>query len=95
MRSCSTAYLIAARMRRFEPVSEIGLMPMPESVADVPAELVLEQLDELLRLGRALLDLEAGVDVLGVLPEDHHVDQLGVLHRRRHARNQRTGRRHT
>ena len=26
-----------------------------------------------------------GVDVLGVLPEDHHVDLLGVLHRRRHA----------
>ena len=53
--------------------------------ADVPAELLLQQLDELLRLGRALLDLEAGVDVLGVLAEDHHVDLLGVLHRRRHA----------
>ena len=26
-----TAYSIAARMRRFEPVSEIGLMPMPLS----------------------------------------------------------------
>jgi hypothetical protein len=25
--------------------------------------------------------LDAGVDVLGVLPEDHHVDLLGVLHR--------------
>ena len=31
--------------------------------------------------GGAGLDLEAGVDVLGVLAEDHHVDQLGVLHR--------------
>ena len=40
---------------------------------------------QLLGLGGALLDLEAGVDVLGVLAEDHHVDLLGVLHRRRHA----------
>ena len=31
LRFFSTAYLIAARIRRFEPVSEIGLMPMPES----------------------------------------------------------------
>ena len=30
-------------------------------------------------------DLVAGVDVLGVLPEDDHVDQLGVQHRRGHA----------
>ena len=37
------------------------------------------------RLRRAFLDLEAGVDVLGVLPEDHHVDLLRVLHGRRHA----------
>ena len=31
LRFFSTAYLIAARIRRFEPVSEIGLMPTPES----------------------------------------------------------------
>ena len=31
LRLCSTAYSIAARIRRFEPVIEIGLMPMPES----------------------------------------------------------------
>ena len=53
--------------------------------ADVPAELLLQDLDQPLRLGRAFLDLETGVDVFGVLPEDHHVDLLGVLHRRRHA----------
>ena len=29
--------------------------------------------------------LDAGVDVLGVLAEDHHVDLLGVLDRRGHA----------
>ena len=61
-------------------------MPMPAVGADVPAEGVVQELDELLRLGRALLDLEAGVDVLGVLAEDHHVDLLGVLHRRRDTR---------
>ena len=31
------------------------------------------------------LPLDAGVDVLGVLAEDHHVDLLGALHRRGHA----------
>ena len=35
-------------------------------------------------LGPAL-ELDARVDVLGVLAEDHHVDLLRVLHRRRHA----------
>jgi hypothetical protein len=53
--------------------------------ANVPAEVLLEDLDEALGLGGALLDLEAGVDVFGVLPEDHHVDLLGMLDRRRHA----------
>ncbi len=53
---------------------------------DLPAVLVVEEVDEAFDLGRALLELLAGVDVLGVLPEDHHVDVLGVLHRRRHAR---------
>ena len=27
----SSAYWMAARMRRFDPMGEIGLMPMPES----------------------------------------------------------------
>src|SRR3990172_187300 len=44
-----------------------------------------EEIDDLLGLGGALLPLDAGVDVLRVLPEDDHVDLLGVLHRRRHA----------
>ena len=39
----------------------------------------------LLGLRRALRPLDAGVDVLGVLAEDHDVHQLGTLDRRRHA----------
>src|SRR5712691_1889482 len=47
--------------------------------------LLLEKLDDLLRLGRPLLPLDARVDVLGVLPEDDHVDLLGMLDGRGHA----------
>ena len=36
---------MAARTRRLVPVSEIGLIPMPLSSADLPAELRLEELD--------------------------------------------------
>ena len=49
------------------------------------AHLVLQERDDLLGLGRFGGPLDAGVDVLGVLAEDHHVDLLGRLHRRRHA----------
>ena len=49
------------------------------------AHLVLQERDHLLRLGRFGGPLDAGVDVLGVLAEDHHVDLLGPLHRRRNA----------
>ena len=38
-----------------------------------------------LRLGRARRPLDARVDVLGVLAEDHHVHVLRPLHRARHA----------
>src|SRR6266542_4184509 len=48
-------------------------------------ELPLEEGEDLLRLLGARLPLDAGVDVLGVLAEDHHVDLLRVLHRRRDA----------
>src|SRR5437016_1767597 len=51
----------------------------------VDLHLALEELDDLLGLGRPLLPLDAGVDVLGVLPEDHHVDLVRPFHRRRHA----------
>ena len=47
-------------------------------------ELLLEEGEHLLGLGALRLPLDAGVDVLGVLPEDHHVDVAGLLHRARH-----------
>ena len=45
--------------------------------------------------GVPALDLEPGVDVLGVLAEDHHVDHLGMRTGEGTPRNQRTGRRQT
>ena len=51
----------------------------------VDLHLLLEELDDLLRLRRPLLPLDAGIDVLCVLAEDDHVDLLGVLDRRGHA----------
>ncbi len=58
------------------PVSEIGLMPMPESGPDALAHLALDELDHLFGLRCATRPLDAGVDVLGVLPEDDDVHQL-------------------
>src|SRR5262249_54582672 len=49
------------------------------------AHLALQEVDELPRLGALRGPLDAGVDVLRVLAEDHHVDLLGMPHRARHA----------
>ena len=54
-------------------------------LSDGPAHLLAQVLGQLLGLGGTGLHLVPGVDVLGVLTEDDHVDQLGVHHRRRHA----------
>ena len=70
--------------RSYEPLAtgdRDRLYPDPGVRSDLPAELVVEQFDEAFGLRGALFDLEAGVDVLCVLPEDDHVDQLGVAHR--------------
>ena len=61
---------------RSEPVIEMGLSEIPESLRMVPAPLLLDPVDELERLGLALLELDAGVEVLGVLSDDDHVDVL-------------------
>src|SRR6202043_261146 len=44
-----------------------------------------EQLEKLLVVGGAGLEFDAGIDVLGVLTEDDHVDLFGVLDGRGHA----------
>ena len=44
------------------------------------------KLDELLRLRRALAELDARINVFGVLAKDHHVELLRMLHRAGHAR---------
>ena len=53
--------------------------------ADLRAHLRVQELDDLRGFGRALLPFDAGVDVLGVLAEDHHVQPLRLLHGRGHA----------
>src|SRR5262249_2909798 len=49
------------------------------------AHLALKEVDHLPRLGALRRPLDPGVDVLGVLAEDHHVDLLGMPRRARHA----------
>ncbi len=62
-----------------------GLDPDAGLGPDLPPQLVAQEGGEAIRLGGSRLHLEPGVDVLGVLPEDDHVDLLGVAHRRGHA----------
>jgi hypothetical protein len=52
---------------------------------EVLGKFLREEVEDFLRFGRAGRVFNAGVDVLGVLPEDDHVHLLGMLHRRRHA----------
>ena len=56
----------------------------PGVLGDIPAQGVVEQIAQLGCLRGECLHLKPGVDVLGVLPEDHHVHQLRVLHRGGH-----------
>ena len=48
-------------------------------------ECFLEQVEKLAVLVAAGLELDPGVDVFGVLAEDHHVHELRAAHRRGHA----------
>ena len=76
--------------RRFHQTGGAGLADRLDADAgvrpDLPAELVAHEVDDALRLGRSRPHLESGIHVLGVFPEDHHVDVRRRAHRRRHAR---------
>ena len=82
------AYSMAARISRLEPSSDTGLMPMA-LVAGKRMDWapICPWRNSITRLhfGSAGLVLDAGVDVLRVLAEDHHVHVLRCLHRRGHA----------
>ena len=62
-----------------------GVLRAEADLLELLGEFCCEEVEDLLRLGRAAGVLDAGVDVLGVLAEDHHVHLLRVLHRRGHA----------
>src|SRR5438132_10145983 len=84
-----SAYSIAARARRSVPSRDTGFTPMPlvagKRIFLTPMS-PWSQGDQLPRLGALRRPLDAGVDVLGVLAEDHLGDLLGAFHRARHAR---------
>ena len=80
-RSLSIAYWMAALTRRCVPSWLTGLMPMPavsgkRTFLKRSGKASAKQLLELLAVVRAVLELDAGVDVFGVLAEDDHVGQL-------------------
>ena len=77
------------RTRRLVPVTDIGLMPTPESsrTCFLPP-LSMSLLRNSIRraaIGSALFPLDSGVDVFGVLAEDDDIHALGMLHGRRDA----------
>jgi hypothetical protein len=87
-RSLSIAYWMALRTSRLVPSLETGLMPMPEVSGKrilVDAHLVALRSSMNFLPPACRLPLDAGVDVLGVLAEDHHVGVSGMLDRARHA----------
>ena len=90
LRPFSIAYWMARRTRRLVPKMEMGLMPTPESVADfflaALEHVVVEEVDELLGVGSAFAELDARVDVFGVLAEDHDVELFRMLYGAGHAR---------
>ena len=74
LRPCLRAYSKAYLTIRSVPVIEIGLIEMPRVGADRLAVEPLDVGDQLGRLGLALLELAAEVEVLGVLADDDEVD---------------------
>ena len=87
-RFAAMAYSIALRTRRFEPNSDIGLMPIAEFsriFAVVRRSIELRNSITCVRAVGARRPLDARVHVLGVLAEDDHVHLLRLVHRRGHA----------
>ena len=85
-----SAHWIAARTRRSVPSTETGFKPMAAVFGKANLgiffwKVFLEQRFELSVGFGAVGKLDAGVNVFGVLAENHHVDMLRMLHRRRHA----------
>ena len=90
---------MAARTRRLVPSSLTGLMPMLEDsgkrIFFTPISRCRKSMT-LATSGVPGLPLDAGVDVLGVLPEDHHVHELRACFTGEGTPGyQRTGRRQT
>ena len=80
---------MATRTRRLVPVDRDRLDADAGIFADfllaALEHVVVEEVDQLRRVGSALLELDAGIHVLGVLAEDDDVHLLGMLHRAGHA----------
>ena len=90
LRLLSIAYFTAARNSRSVPSLRGGLQADAGAVREADLgvllrEILLEQVEEFLALGRALLEFDARINVLGVLAEDDHVDFFRRLDRRGHA----------
>ena len=91
----SMAYWIAERTRRSVPGCETGLIPTPTEpiflltktdLLEFLREVRLEEFENLDCRLASRLEIDSGVNVLGVLAKNHHVDFFRMLHRARHAR---------
>jgi len=74
----------ANRLELLLPLGDGGLAAEAD-LFEFFRKLLREEIENLLRFGRARDVFDAGVDVLRVFPEDHHVDLFGMPHGRRHA----------
>ena len=62
-----------------------GLFGAETDLLKLLREIRLDEVEGLEGDFRTRFEVDTGVDVLGVLAEDHHIDLTRVLHRRRHA----------
>ncbi len=81
---------IAARTSRSVPSTETGFKPMERCWESESWQILLEKLSLSKRFEfgvgfGAVGKFDTGVNIFGVLAENHHVDMLRMLHRRRHA----------